>query len=159
LLPPFQPTGPATATLFGSNGVCTVSTTVVFTVMPNPVVSINSATPVICAGESFTYTSAGANSYTWSSATPGQTLYTIGNVAVANPSINSVFSVMGGSLGCNSALQSSTLTVNPLPSFSIYPGPVNICKDSSVPLIIQGTGTSFNWAPSSGLSAVTGASV
>jgi gliding motility-associated-like protein len=159
MLPPFLQTGPATATLFGSNGVCTVSTTVLFTVVPNPTVSINSATPVICAGESFTYTSSGADSYIWSSATPGQTLYTTGSVAVANPSINSVFSVMGGSLGCNSALQSSTITVNPLPSFSVYPGPVNICTGSSVPLIIHGTGTSFNWAPSSGLNAVTGASV
>jgi gliding motility-associated-like protein len=159
MLPPFLQTGPATATLFGSNGVCTVSSTVVFTVIPNPTVSISSPTPVICAGQSFTYTSSGADSYVWSSATPGQTLYTTGNVAVANPSINSVFSVMGGSLGCNSALQSSTITVDPLPSFSVYPGLATICMGSSVPLIINGTGTSFNWAPSSGLSAVTGSSV
>jgi gliding motility-associated-like protein len=159
LVPPFQPTGPATATLFGSNGVCTVSTTVVFTIVPNPTVSISSATPVICAGQSYTYTSSGANSYVWSTATPGQTLYTTGNVAVANPSISSIFSVMGGSLGCNSALQSSTITVNPLPSFSIGPEPARICIGSPVPLLIQGTGTSFTWSPALGLSAAIGASV
>jgi gliding motility-associated-like protein len=157
VLPPYQPAGPTTATLLGSNGVCTVSTTALFTIVPNPTVSISSATPMICAGESFTYTSAGADSYAWSSATPGQTLYTTGSVAVANPSINSVFSVMGGSLGCNSALQSSTLTVNPLPSFSVQPA--NICIGSSVRLAIVGTGAAFAWSPGFGLSAISGASV
>ncbi len=159
LLPPFLQTGPATATLWGSNGVCTVSTTVMFTVVPNPVVSISNPTPVICAGESFTYTSAGADSYSWSSATPGQTLYTTGSVAVVNPSTSAIFSVMGGSLGCNSALQSSTITVNPLPSFSINPGPANICLGDAIRLAVHGTGTTFNWAPAFGLSAVTGSSV
>jgi gliding motility-associated-like protein len=159
MLPPYALTGPATATLFGSNGVCSASTTVVFTVVPNPTVSINSATPVICAGESFTYTSSGADSYAWSSATPGQTLYTTGSVAVANPSINSIFSVMGGSLGCNSALQSSTITVNSLPSFSIHPSPARVCLGNSLPLTVHGTGTTFTWSPASGLTAATGYSV
>src|SRR5690606_23831435 len=74
--PPYVPTGLATATLFGSNGVCTVSTSINFSVIPNPTVSVNNHTPVICAGQSYTYTSQGASSYTWSSSTPNSTLYT-----------------------------------------------------------------------------------
>lgn len=159
MLPPYLQTGPATATIFGSNGVCTTSTTVLFTVVPNPVISISNATPVICAGQSFTYTSAGADSYTWSSATPGQTLYATGNVAVANPGINSIFSVMGNSLGCSSALQSSTITVNPLPEFSVGPQPARVCLGESLPLSIQGTGATFAWLPATGLNAVNGSSV
>ena len=146
LTPPFNNTGPATATLFGSNGVCSVSTSVVFTVVPNPSLTAISPTPVICAGQSFTYTSSGANSFVWSSSTPGSTLYTTGNVAVANPIINSVFSVYGGSLGCNSALQTTSITVNPLPNVSISPNPTFVCLGKAVNLQALGNGSSFVWS-------------
>lgn len=159
LLPPFVPTGPATATLIGSNGICTLSTTAVFSVIPNPVVSPGNYTPVICSGQSYTYTASGANSFTWSSVTPGSTLYTTGNVAVANPGVNSVFSVMGGSLGCNSATQSSTLTVNPLPTLSVNPQPALLCLGSSAQLIASGTGTAYTWLPASWLNVDNSATV
>lgn len=158
LTPPYQPTGPATATLFGSNGVCTVSTTVVFTIVPNPTVSIVSSTPVICAGQSFTYTSAGASSYTWSAINPGSYFYTTGNTVVSNPSINAVFSVVGGSLGCNSALQSSNITVNPLPVFSVA-GNTLICAGTTAIMNAFGTATSYSWAPGVFLNTINGASV
>src|SRR5690606_28638264 len=109
-----QPTGIATATLYGGNGVCTVSTTVNFSITPNPTVSVNNPTPVICAGETYTYTSQGATSYIWTSETPNSTIYTYGNIAVTHPSVNSVFSVVGGSLGCLSALVSTSISVNPI---------------------------------------------
>src|SRR5690606_7248037 len=57
--PPYQPTGIATATLLGSNGICTVAKTVTFNIVANPTIGVNSFTPTICAGESFTYTSDG----------------------------------------------------------------------------------------------------
>ena len=157
LVPPFNPIGPATATLLGSNGVCTTIHTATFLVVPNPTVSVTSPTPVICAGQSFTYTSFGASSYSWSAANPGNMLYTTGNIAVANPSINSVFSVIGGSLGCNSAIQSQVLTVNPLPQLSV--NPASVCKNSSVPLIALGNGTSFSWTPAFFLNSTNNQSV
>ncbi len=157
--PPFQPTGPATATLFGSNGVCTVSTTAAFTIIPNPTLNIGNPTPTICAGQSYTYTSQGASSYTWSAVTPGSTLYTTGNVAVANPSINAVFSVAGSSLGCNSALQTSTLAVNPLPIVAVNPNPALVCKGQSVQLSASGTSSSYSWLPNLFLSSATGSTV
>jgi len=152
LIPPYLNTGPATATLYGSNGVCTVSTSAVFTVVPNPTVSVSNPTPIICAGQSFTYTNSGANSYVWSSSTPGSTLYTTGNVAVANPSINSVFSVIGGSLGCNSAIQNVIITVNPLPIVYVSPNPTFICKGVPTELTALGNATTFTWQPSLWLS-------
>ena len=155
LTPPYQNTGPATATLLGSNGVCTVSLTANFSVVANPTVGINSYTPIICAGESFTYTTNGSSTFTWSSATPGSTLYTTGNVAVANPSINSVFSVFGGSLGCNSAIQNTSITVNPLPQVSVNPSPARMCLNSTLALSADGNGTSFLWSPPFGLNTYT----
>jgi gliding motility-associated-like protein len=149
----------ATATLMGSNGVCSASISVAFVVVPNPTLGTISATPVICAGQSYTYTSSGANSYTWSAVTPGQTLYTTGSVAVANPSINSVFSVAGSSLGCSSAIQTSTLTVNPLPVLFVDHNPVRVCQGSSVQLSATGTGTSYSWDPSTWLNTASGSTV
>ena len=149
LLPPYLNAGPATATLYGSNGVCTLSVTAVYSVVGNPTISVNNPTPVICAGQSFTYTNAGANSFVWSSSTPGSTIYYTGNVAVANPSINSVFSVYGGSLGCNSALQTSTITVKALPNVSISPNPTFVCSGKSIILNATGNGTAFVWSSSS----------
>ncbi len=157
--PPYLNTGPATATLMGSNGACTLSLTANFTVVPNPSVALNNFTPVICVGESYTYTASGAGSYTWSSATPGSSMYTSGQIAVAQPSINSVFSVVGNSLGCNSALHSSTLTVHPLPVFSIQPNPAFSCSGTAVPLNAVGNASTYTWFPSTGLNQNTGSTV
>ena len=157
-LPPHIP-GMSTATVYGSNGVCTVSATAIFSILPNPTVSIGSPTPVICAGQSFTYTSAGANSYIWSSGTPGQTVITTGNIAVFNSTTSAVFSVYGGSLGCNSTIQSTTITVNPLPLVNISPNPVTTCIGRPVLLNVLGTGAQYNWNPSLWLSAASSATV
>ncbi|MBL7902678.1 MAG: gliding motility-associated C-terminal domain-containing protein [Bacteroidia bacterium] len=152
-IPPY--TGAGSATLSGSNGVCTVSLGLTFTVLPNPNISVNNYTPVICAGETFTYTNQGATTYTWSSATPGSTLYSNGGIAVASPTINSVFSVYGGSLGCNSALQTTTITVNPLPTVQVSPNPLLLCLGSTAELLAQSNGTSFSWLPPYGLNTYT----
>lgn len=156
--PPYT-SGVTTATLIGSNGFCSVSNTFSFAIIPNPTVTISSPTPVICAGQSFTYTNQGATSYTWSNATPGLTTYSTGQVAVANPSINSVFSVYGGSLGCNSALKTTTITVNPLPVFSLSPGTATVCLNSKMTLAAFGDPTSYTWSPYAGLSSMFGSTV
>lgn len=156
--PPYS-TGVASATLYGSNGVCTVSTTANFNVIPNPSLTVLSNTPVICAGESFTYTSFGAASYTWGPNSPNLTTYSVGEVAVVNPSINSVFSVVGGSLGCYSAVKELSLTVYPLPQIDLTPISPSICLNSKIQLEANGTGTSYTWAPSLGLSGIFGSSV
>lgn len=158
LSPPYLNTGPATATLTGSNGVCTASLLASFSIVPNPTLSALSPSPVICAGQSYTYTSNGAASYTWSASSPGAFTYTSGDVAVANPSVNAVFSVVGGSLGCYSALQSSTITVNTLPVVALGGHPV-ICPNSSTSLTASGSATAYSWTPSLALSAATGNTV
>jgi gliding motility-associated-like protein len=159
-MPPFKPLQTvATATLYGSNGVCTVSTTLHFSVIPNPTISVTSPTPIICAGENFTYTSHGAGSYTWNATTPNYTTYNNGGIAVAHPSINSVFSVFGGSLGCNSASKTSTITVYPIPTVFVDPFASKICLGTTTLLTASGTATDFHWQPLIGLSNTQGNSV
>jgi gliding motility-associated-like protein len=149
----------STATLFGTNGVCTTSVTASFSVIPNPTVTVSNPTPVICAGESFTYTSNGAGSYVWSSSSPNYTSVSNGGVAVANPSINSLFSIIGSSLGCQGALVTSSMTVYPLPNVSVTPTQTNICIGSPAVLVAYGNATSYQWSPPNYLSAVSGATV
>lgn len=153
-MPPFQ-AGVATATLLGFNGACTATTTASFTIVPNPTVSVISSTPVICAGQSHTYTSQGAASYTWGPGSPGLSTYTA-PVTVANPTATAVYSVMGGSLGCNSGTETVTLTVMPLPVFTLLPDHPVVCKGSSVNLVVGGTAGSYSWQPPGGLSSTTG---
>jgi gliding motility-associated-like protein len=158
-VPPFSGTfGYATATLVGSNGICTSSTTAIFTIVPNPTVGINSYTPVICAGQSYTYTSNGANSYTWGPNSPGLTTYT-SPVTVASPTVTSIYSVVGGSLGCNSPTKTSTLTIFPLTTVSISPYNPNLCLNEKITLTALGNGTSFSWLPYEGLNNIVGQSV
>ena len=147
------------ATLEGSNGVCSAFSTFIFTVIPNPTVGVNSYTPVICAGQNFTYTSNGASSYVWSASSPNYTSYSNGGVAVAHPSVNAVFSVYGSSLGCQSALVSSSITVYPLPTMTLSARSSSICLYDKTTLSVSGTGTSYQWLPMSGLSAYTGSLV
>lgn len=156
--PPYN-SGISTATLYGSNGVCTVFLTASFNVVANPTIGVNSNTPVICAGETFTYTSFGALSYTWGANSTALTTYSMGQVAVGNPSINSMFSVMGGSLGCYSAIKTVSIDVHPIPNIKLGPSTPTMCLNKSLELFATGDGTSFLWQPSNGLSSTSGTSV
>jgi len=157
-LPPFQATTTiSTATLVGSNGICTSIKTVTFTIIPNPTVAMT-PTPIICAGQSFTYQNSGATSYTWGPNTPGLTVYT-GPITVASPTVTSVYSVIGGSLGCNSGTETSTITVYPIPTLSVTPDNPFICLNNKIDLIAHGTGTSYTWSPPNGLNVTGGATV
>ena len=157
-LPPYS-SGVKTATLLGSNGVCTVSQSVTFTVIPNPTVSVVNPTPNICAGNHYTYTAQGASSFTWSAATPGSSLYTSGGVSVASPSINSVFAVMGGSLGCYSASHTFSLSVFPLPTLAVVPVSNTVCLNSSSSFTAIGNAQVYTWLPNVFLSASMGSVV
>ena len=156
-LPPYI-SGPATATLVGSNGVCSISTTVNFSVIPNPTITVSSPTPVICIGQTYTYTSQGASSYSWGPGTQGLNTYT-GPSTIANPTVTSVYSVIGGSLGCNSGMQTSTITVNPLPLISLLPISPTVCIGSKVTLIATGTANSYTWSPFSNINTAYGSTI
>ncbi|WP_317897650.1 gliding motility-associated C-terminal domain-containing protein [Aurantibacillus circumpalustris] len=155
---PYQPAGPVTVTLVGSNGACTVSVTSQFTIIPNPTVIISNPFP-ICVGQTYTYTASGADAYTWSAALPGSISSVSNNVAIVTPASTSSFSVIGTSLGCNSATNSSTLTVNVLPQFVVETNQAVVCLGSSAVLSTKGTGDNFIWFPSTALNSVAGSTV
>ncbi len=102
---------------------------VVFTVNPNPTITVNSG--AVCAGQNFTINPNGANTYTIQGAT-----------AVVSPSINSTYTVMGTNTvtGCRSqSFATSSLTVNPNPIITVNNG--TICAGQSFTINPNGANT------------------
>ena len=128
-------------TVTGSVGTCTsVAQTITLTVNPKPTVTATS--PTVCSGSSVNITAGGASTYTWNtgsthnplSVTPGATSYTVTGTSA---------------VGCtNTAV--STVTVEPLPSFTLSSGTYNICSGGSQILNVSGA-SSYTWTPAATL--------
>ncbi len=146
-----------TATLVGKTGVCTVSTTKNFTVIPNPIIFITPSSASACPGESRAFSVSGAAQYTWLPM-PNYTV-TGNNSIVANPTLTSFYSVIGTDHGCLGATKNAVLLILPVPTVSVYPKTTTVCAGSSVTLAALGNGNSYNWSPSTGLSSNGGTMV
>jgi gliding motility-associated-like protein len=144
-----------TNTLIGANGVCSATITSSFAIIPNPTVSVV-PNPTICQGDSYTYTASGAGSYSWSPATGLNAI--IGATVIANPSVTTVYSIVGSSVGCNAATVSSTLGIVQNPVITIVPGTPTVCSGSTVNLIAGGA-TAYTWTPATGLNITNGPQV
>lgn len=155
---PYTP-GPTSLLVAGSNGVCTVTNTVIFTILANPGVSITTASGQICAGQSYTLSAGGADFYSWGP--PGSGIVSQGGVnqtVVVTPTVSTLYSVYGSSVGCNSPPVFTTVNVKPIPTISVTSG-VSVCVNNTVGLSVQGNGTSYIWSPSAGLSSTVGMNV
>lgn len=144
--------GVNTLAIVGSNGVCTAFTILNFSVIPNPNITVGMPTATICPGESYTYLSQGAVTYSWNTGAHGPSI-------VVSPTVTSLYSVIGTSLGCNSATQTNTLTVNPLPKLSVIPNTPTICLNEKIQLTAYGDANTFTWSPAYGLNAINGITV
>jgi gliding motility-associated-like protein len=148
-----------TVTLVGSNGVCSSIKNSSVNIVPNPVISIVSSTPAICAGVTFTYTNYGASAYTWTNTNNALMLNSNGSIAIATPSVSSVFSAFGSSAGCNSGIVSTNINVYNIPTLSLSPKQSTICIGTATVIKASGTAVSYNWSPPYGLNSANSASV
>ena len=145
-----------TLTLLGSNGFCSVSTTKTLAILPNPVIFATPAVANICPENSQMFTVSGATSYTWQSNGSGLSAY-VGNSVMANPSITTVYSVFGGSVGCNSGSQISILNVLPVPSVTLTTANPMICSGSQANLTALANSATYTWIAAPGLFSASGA--
>jgi hypothetical protein len=116
-----SPTITTTYSVSGTLNQCIDSKTILISVNPNPIVTVNSGS--ICLGNSFTITPNGATTYSYS-----------GGSSVVSPSVTTSYSVIGtNSVGC-SATVISTVNVNSCvgvieldnnSTVSIFPNPTN----------------------------------
>jgi len=125
-----------TYTYYAEAATCTVSasrTPITVTVNPSPTITVNSGS--ICSGNSFTMSPSGANSYTFQG----------GNAAVS-PTSTSSYTVVGtNTLGCNSNIATSNVTVNPNPTVTAVSSSSLLCVGQSATLTANGASTyTFN---------------
>ena len=145
-----NPNTTTTYTVTGSSGSCpSASAVTTVSVTPSATITVNSAT--ICPTTSATLTANGSTTYSWSPATGLSA--TTGSVVTANPASTTVYTISGGN-----CVTSGTCTVTLTPACNITVNSATICPNATTTLTANGGGT-YSWAPATGLSATTGASV
>ena len=129
-----------TVTGRSTNG-CSSQSTVMVTVVPNPVVNAGASPATICSGSSSTLTASGAAGYTWM---PGN--FT-GTSTTVSPASTTIYTVTGSSGGC-SVTRTVQVTVNPSPTVTAAANPGSICAGASATLTASGA-ASYVWHPGS----------
>ena len=147
----------ATATLVGSNTFCSDTTTTTFTIFPNPGVNITPQNPSICFGNTVMLIAFGATSFTWANA-PGLSSYITG-ITNASPTVSTQYVVTGSSNGCLSQPATTSVSVLPLPVFSISPTASLICLGAQASFSAVGNASTYSWSPALGLSTTFGSQV
>ena len=156
------PASTTTYAVTGTTAGCTDSASVTVFVAPLPTSSFTTTSPVCAlANSTITYTgNAPANaSYTWNFAGgtvvsgSGQGPYQVNWSTAGTPQITLTVTV--GT--CVSPVTTVPVTVNPSPTVSVSPD-VSICVGGSTTLTAAG-GTTYVWAPVTGLNPTTGATV
>ncbi|MDI9340500.1 MAG: T9SS type A sorting domain-containing protein [Sediminibacterium sp.] len=131
-----SPTNTMTLNIVGYSTLTGCTSTVLpvtFTVIPRPVVTVNSGS--ICPGDSFTITPSGAVSYTVQ-----------GGNYVVSPTITTNYSVTGtGTNGCVSLPAYSSVTIAPLPPVAV--NSASICNGDAAVLTASGA-VSYVWSNS-----------
>ncbi|WP_299820535.1 gliding motility-associated C-terminal domain-containing protein [uncultured Pontibacter sp.] len=112
----------------------------------------------ICLGQSSTISVTGADTYTWAPATGLST--TTGNSVTANPTQTTTYTITGknNTTGCINTT-TYTVVVNPLPVVTVAADKAAICQGQAEAILTASGADTYTWAPATGLSATTGASV
>lgn len=143
-----------TGTVTGFDGKCYNFASYTVAVIDNPLISVTSGS--ICHGKSVDLVASGALNYTWS---PASSLNSAtGSTVSASPGMTTVYSVFGGSMGCNSPSETGTVIVVPNPIITVAPLTPTICEGQSIGLNAAGA-ESYTWYPSSSLSTSVAANV
>ena len=138
-----SPTTNTTYTVTGTSVAgCVKTATASIIVGSAPAITVNSTS--ICVGSSASLTASGVTSYTWNTGanTPGITV---------NPTSTTVYTVSGNLVGCaSSAVKTTTVTVNALPTVTL--------SSITGPLCVNSSTQSLSGSPAGGVYLGTGVS-
>ena len=129
-----------TGNLVGCATVASQSATV--NVVANPTVVVSSTS--VCAGNAVTLNASGATSYSWSTGAISASIS-------VTPSITTVYTVSGSSLGCSN-VKTATVTVVANPTVSV--ASKTVCSGSSATLTATGA-TTYSWSTGATTSSVS----
>lgn len=123
------------------------SNTGTFSVSVSSVAASIAGNSTICSGQVATLSASGGTSYSWST---GQT----GTLISVSPSVTTGYTVTASnSIGCTGTAV-FTISVTPTPTVSVSASSTTFCSGSATTLNASG-GTTYLWAPSTGLSNTT----
>ncbi len=146
-----SPPSTAVYTVSGTTGNCPVTNaTSTVTVTTPTTIAVNSAT--ICPTISATLTATNGSTYSW--LPPTGLSASTGSMVVASPASTTVYTVSSPG-GC---FTSGTCTVTVTPPCNITVNSATLCANTTATLTANGGGP-YAWAPATGLSATSGASV
>lgn len=134
-------------TLTASNGVCTASALATLTVVPLPVLTINT-TPsgTICAGAQVMLSATGANSYSWSSGATSPSVQ-------VSPSVSTIYTVTGTNTGCSNTQTVSVTVGTSSISVAINASTLSGCAGMSSTLTPSGA-SSYTWSSGAGSGSI-----
>ena len=128
-----SPVSTTNYTVTGTTSGCSSSTISTLTVLPLPVVTVNSDS--VCAGGSLNLQATGATSYSWSNGAAG-------SIITVTPFTTTSYTVVGTTAGCTATAIS---TVNVVPAPVVAVNSVSICRGSSAVLIATGA-SDYQWS-------------
>ncbi len=150
-----SPAGTTDYTVAGQtiDGCVTVPATITVNVAPAINLTVTPSNTTICnGGASANLTVSGATNYTWSPAT-GLNNPNLATVT-ANPTITTVYSILGATGSCTSAI---TTTVNVVTVNTTLTATSNTYCIGGASVTLTGSGaTTYSWDPPAGLSSTTG---
>jgi hypothetical protein len=135
------PAATTTYTVTGTNQFgCSDTALVTVVVNPLPVLAINISDPVICAGDTVTFSASGAATYNW---LPGNLT---GSSISVTPQVTTTYTVIGTSAaGCVDSA-TAVVTVNPLPEVTVFSHFTTICIGNSITAYAFGA-DNYVWYP------------
>ncbi len=127
-------------TVTGLSNSCSDTKTLSVTVNQTPIISVSNGT--ICSGNSYTITSSGAITYSYS-----------GGSAIVSPISTSTYTVTGySSQNCASSPQTLTVTVDPNSAITFQPTNQSVLSGTSAVFTVSATaGASLQWQTNLGL--------
>lgn len=146
-----------TYTITGTSAAGCQTTITKTVIVPIVNLQVAPSTSYICSGSSTVLTASGAVSYVWTPNTaiiPNNTSATI----TVSPTVTTVYTVTGVEAnGCTTQKTTSVIILPPITT-AITPNNPVICAGQSISITASGAST-YTWAPATGLSATTGATV
>ena len=157
-----SPTTTTTYSVVGSNGVCSMTVTVLVSVNQTPTVNATPTSAIYCAGGgpavSSTAGGSAVSTYIWSPST-GLSC-TACTTTSASPTTSIVYSVTGTTAAGCSAVATFSVSGGIQPTVNISPANITRCSADAGNLITaSGVSSSYTWSPATALSATTGSSV